>query len=136
MRAVVGQLSSKPTANDPVIRKLKNAGVQVKQCKGGCLPNADGTRKGPDHNRFFLIDKGGEPTVLVDHDLAMVWTPYWVRVQDKITHVGTNCFTLLKGRWPEGTTGTEEEMEWKICGITDTGRLPSEEDLRRINARR
>ncbi|MEU5869945.1 phospholipase D-like domain-containing protein [Glycomyces sp. NPDC047369] len=65
VRAVVGQLSSSPSANDPVIRKLKNAGVQVKQCKGGCLPNADGTRKGPDHNRFFLIDKGGEPTVLV-----------------------------------------------------------------------
>ncbi|WP_158299674.1 phospholipase D-like domain-containing protein [Glycomyces paridis] len=65
VRAVVGQRADKPAANDPVIRRLKGAGVKVHQCEGGCLPNAAGTRKGPDHNRFFLIDRGGSPTVLV-----------------------------------------------------------------------
>ncbi|GAA2283506.1 hypothetical protein GCM10009853_042580 [Glycomyces scopariae] len=65
VRAVVGQLNSSPSANDPVIDKFKAAGIPVKQCKGGCLPNANGTRQGPDHNRFFLIEKDGVPTVLV-----------------------------------------------------------------------
>lgn len=65
VRAVVGQRSDKPSGNDPVIRGLKAAGVKVSQCKGGCLPNSGGTTKGPDHNRFFLIESGGKPTVLV-----------------------------------------------------------------------
>ncbi|GAA2134066.1 phospholipase D-like domain-containing protein [Glycomyces algeriensis] len=65
VQAVLGTRSDKPSANDPVIGKLKAAGVKVRQCPGACLPNADGTRKGPMHNRFFLIEQGGAPTVLV-----------------------------------------------------------------------
>ncbi|RRS02149.1 phospholipase D-like domain-containing protein [Glycomyces terrestris] len=65
VRAVVGQLSTNPTSNNPVISKLKGAGIPVRQCKGACLPNADGDREGPMHNRFFLIERDGSPTVLV-----------------------------------------------------------------------
>jgi len=65
VRAVIGQRSDRPDMNDPVINKLKAAGIKVHQCEGGCLPNANGTRKGPDHNRFFLVEKDGAPTVLV-----------------------------------------------------------------------
>ncbi|MQM27208.1 phospholipase D-like domain-containing protein [Glycomyces albidus] len=63
--AVVGRLGANPTANDPLIDRLTAAGILVKQCPDACLPNADGTRKGPDHNRFFLIEDDGAPTVLV-----------------------------------------------------------------------
>lgn len=72
----------------------------------------------------------GEPTVLVDHDLAMVWTPYWFRVNGKLSHVGTNCFTLIKDYW--SADGDKGALEWKICGMTDTGRTPTEEDRRRL----
>ena len=65
VRAVLGTRSDRPAANDPAIGKLKAAGVTVRQCSGSCLPNALGTRKGPMHNRFFLIEQGGAPTVLV-----------------------------------------------------------------------
>lgn len=65
VRAVVGTLNARPSMNDTVIRKLKSAGAKVRQCADACLPNANGTRKGPDHNRFFLIDRGGAPSVLV-----------------------------------------------------------------------
>jgi hypothetical protein len=65
VRAVFGTRGDKPSLNDGVIAKLENAGASVHQCGDGCLPNANGTRQGPMHNRFFLIEKGGEPTVLV-----------------------------------------------------------------------
>lgn len=65
VRAVFGTRNDRPSLNDAVIAKLENAGASVHQCDGGCLPNSEGTRKGPMHNRFFLIEKGGTPTVLV-----------------------------------------------------------------------
>jgi hypothetical protein len=104
VRAVVGTLSARPSMNDAVISKLKAAGAQVRQCADGCLPNADGTRKGPDHNRFFLIDRGGSPSVLVtsfnfrgtmatqahnligvhgDRELFDFYSGYWSRLYSK-----------------------------------------------------
>lgn len=65
VRAVFGTRSDRPSLNDAAIAKLKNAGAAVRQCAAGCLPNAGGTRQGPMHNRFFLIEKDGAPTVLV-----------------------------------------------------------------------
>lgn len=65
VRAVVGTLNARPSMNDAVIRKLRSAGAKVRQCADACLPNEAGTRKGPDHNRFFLIERGGAPSVLV-----------------------------------------------------------------------
>ncbi len=39
--------------------------------------------------------------ILIDEDLATDWTPYEFYVNDKLSHKGTNVFTLvkLKGQW-------------------------------------
>ncbi|KAM0249001.1 hypothetical protein ACHAQJ_009250 [Trichoderma viride] len=71
----------------------------------------------------------GEPTVLLDRDLGMVWTPYWFTRNGVLTHLGTNCFTLIKTTWDENSP---QKAEWKICGLTDTARLPTEGDRRRL----
>lgn len=102
VRAVVGRLGGKPAANDAVIDRLESAGIDVKQCANACLPNAEGTRRGPDHNRFFLIEHDGRPTVLVtslsfvrwhttqannllgvhgDRELYDFYTAYWNRLR-------------------------------------------------------
>lgn len=73
---------------------------------------------------------GREVVVLVDHDIAMVWTPYWFKTNGVLTHVGTNCFTLAK--FPAGKKGEGEVEGWKIVGMTDTGRYPSEEEKERL----
>lgn len=65
VRAVLGTRSDRPSLSDGVIAKLRSAGALVRRCAEGCLPNANGTRQGPMHNRFFLIEKGDSPTVLV-----------------------------------------------------------------------
>jgi hypothetical protein len=65
VRAVLGTRSDRPSMNGPVIAKLRGAGAAVRECAAACLPNASGTRLGPMHNRFFLIEKSGAPTVLV-----------------------------------------------------------------------
>ncbi|KAH8908083.1 hypothetical protein BR93DRAFT_927119 [Coniochaeta sp. PMI_546] len=71
---------------------------------------------------------GRQVVVLVDHDIAMVWTPFWFKRNGSLTHVGTNCFTLAKHLTDSsGTNG-----EWKVVGMTDTGRPPSEEEKKRL----
>ena len=80
----------------------------------------------------------GDPTVLIDHDLAMVWTPYYFLKDGEVTHVGTICFTFLKGNWDalqpgQESSSTQSELRWKITGMTDTARLPTPEDLSRIS---
>lgn len=82
-----------------------------------------------EHNE--VID--GQPTVLVDHDMAMVWTPYWFRVNDELSHVGTNCFNLLKV-YEGGAARVEGSWEWKVVTACDTARPPTEEDRRRLDA--
>lgn len=73
--------------------------------------------------------KGGRlVVVLVDHNIAMVWRPYWLKRNGRVTHVGTYCFTLAKH--PTDTSGNN--MEWKVVGLTDTRRPPSEEDRKRL----
>lgn len=39
--------------------------------------------------------------IMIDEDLATAWTPYEFYVNDKLSHKGTNVFTLvkLKGTW-------------------------------------
>lgn len=71
----------------------------------------------------------GEPTILIDRDLAMAWTPYWVTRNNTLSHLGTNCFTLIKAAWDENSP---QKVEWKICGMTDTARPPTDEDRTRL----
>lgn len=47
----------------------------------------------------------------VDGTLAVAWTPYIFRINDKISHCGSNSFTLHK-----------VEGEWKIIQIIDSRR--------------
>lgn len=72
----------------------------------------------------------GEPTVLIDHDLAMVWTPFWFRVYGEISHVGTNLFNLIKVYEDGGESG---KWEWKVVMASDTARLPTDEERKRLD---
>ena len=49
--------------------------------------------------------------IKVDGSLAHAWTPYEFYVNGKLSHSGTNSFTLFK-----------ENEEWKIIHIIDTRR--------------
>lgn len=78
----------------------------------------------------------GEPVVMVDHDLAMIWTPFWVRVDGVLASVGTNCFSLLKitsgdgTEPPKGEWGSPEcNWVWKITVLNDTGRSPTSAEV-------
>jgi hypothetical protein len=76
----------------------------------------------------------GEPTILVDHDLATVWTPYWFRLNGELSHVGTNSFGLLKVYYDkDGKENKEnhERWEWKIVASHDTGRSPTDAEVSR-----
>ncbi|MCD0445186.1 phospholipase D-like domain-containing protein [Glycomyces sp. A-F 0318] len=65
VRVVVGERSGGADSSGPAIAELEQAGAKVEQCAGSCLPTASGEGRGPHHNRFFLIERGGTPTVLV-----------------------------------------------------------------------
>ncbi|KAE9374628.1 hypothetical protein N431DRAFT_438066 [Stipitochalara longipes BDJ] len=62
---------------------------------------------------------GRKSEVRVDHDLAVVWTPYEVRKDGNLSHVGTNVFSLVKE--------ADGESRWLICWVSDTWRVPREE---------
>lgn len=49
--------------------------------------------------------------VHIDGNLAVAWTPYKFFVNEKLSHCGANCFTLVKFK-----------EEWKIVNIIDTRR--------------
>jgi phosphatidylserine/phosphatidylglycerophosphate/cardiolipin synthase-like enzyme len=147
VQAVIGTRSDKPAANDPVIGRLKSAGAKVRQCPGSCLPNADGTRKGPMHNRFFLIEQGGAPTVLVtsfsftwsqatqahnllgvhgDRGLFDFYTSYWNRLYagnwDGWTDKNKSTTSSLGRAWvfPRGSDPVADQLaEITGCGSGD-----------------
>ncbi len=53
--------------------------------------------------------------IQIDGTMAQVWTPYEFYVNDKLSHIGTNSFTLLLENNPETSV-------WKIVHIIDTRR--------------
>lgn len=53
--------------------------------------------------------------VLIDGSMAQVWTPYEFFINDKISHVGVNSFTLQLDNNPK-------KPVWKIVHIIDTRR--------------
>lgn len=56
-----------------------------------------------------------EYKILIDGTMAHVWTPYEFYVNEKLSHIGTNSFTLLLDNNPEASG-------WKIVHIIDTRR--------------
>jgi hypothetical protein len=71
----------------------------------------------------------GDPTVLIDHDIATIWTPYWFRINGELSHVGVNSFGLLKVYFDQDGKENRtdyERWEWKIVVLHDTGRPPTD----------
>jgi hypothetical protein len=54
-----------------------------------------------------------QPTVLVDCDIAMAWTPYEFYLDRVLHHVGTDIWSLLK-----------KDGKWVISGLADNSRAP------------
>ena len=50
-------------------------------------------------------------TLMVDKDMAVVWTPYHFYLNETFSHCGVNVFTMIKIKG-----------DWKIMSITDTRR--------------
>lgn len=51
-----------------------------------------------------------DPLVRIDHDLAVVWTPFDFLVDGKVDHCGTDLFNMVK-----------VDGKWLIANIADTG---------------
>ena len=47
----------------------------------------------------------GEPTVMIDGDVAIVWAPYSFEVDGALSHTGVDVFNLLR-----------TEDGWKVTG--------------------
>lgn len=59
-----------------------------------------------------VLEKIIDYKVQIDGNMAHVWTPYEFYVNDKLSHIGVNSFTMVLK--PNG--------EWKIVHIIDTRR--------------
>lgn len=53
----------------------------------------------PDGTR--VVERLGQPAIEFDEDVAMVWAPYTVTINGKLSHCGYDHFDLLRvdGRW-------------------------------------
>ncbi|KAJ7844868.1 hypothetical protein B0H14DRAFT_2775648 [Mycena olivaceomarginata] len=54
-----------------------------------------------------------QPTVRVDRDIAMAWTPYEFYMDGVLHHVGTNIWSFWK-----------KDGKWVISGLADNSRTP------------
>ena len=61
-----------------------------------------------------ILEKLIEYKVEIDGNLAHVWTPYEFYVNDKLSHIGANAFTLYN-----------ENGKWQIIHLIDTRRKKS-----------
>lgn len=59
-----------------------------------------------------VLEKIIDYKVQIDGNMAHVWTPYEFYVNDKLSHIGVNSFTMV----------LEPNGEWKIVHIIDTRR--------------
>ena len=64
-------------------------------------------------NNMKIYEKLLEYNVTIDGDLAHVWTPYEFYVNDTLSHIGANSFTMIK-----------ENDKWLIVHLIDTRRKP------------
>ncbi|KAJ7225119.1 hypothetical protein B0H12DRAFT_277833 [Mycena haematopus] len=66
-----------------------------------------------DHPQEMSEIISAQPTVLVDSDIAMAWTPYEFYFDGVLHHVGTDIWSLLK-----------KDGKWVISGLADNSRAP------------
>jgi hypothetical protein len=62
-------------------------------------------------NTMKIYEKLLDYKVTIDGDLAHVWTPYEFYVNDALSHIGANSFTLVR-----------ENNKWLIVHLIDTRR--------------
>ena len=60
-----------------------------------------------------LLEKINDFKVQIDGNMAHVWTPYEFYVNNQLSHIGVNSFTMIK----------EPNGEWKIVHLIDTRRI-------------
>lgn len=65
-------------------------------------------------NTMKIFEKLMDYKVTIDGDLAHVWTPYEFYVNDTLSHIGANSFTLVR-----------ENNKWLIVHLIDTRRKKS-----------
>ena len=54
----------------------------------------------------------GNPAIEVDGDIAMVWAPFVVRVDGKVSNCGYDLFDLIR-----------ENGQWKVMNLTFSSRV-------------
>ncbi|KAJ7806420.1 hypothetical protein B0H14DRAFT_1567957 [Mycena olivaceomarginata] len=69
-----------------------------------------------DHPQEMSEIISAQPTVLVDREIAMAWTPYEFYFDGVVHHVGTDIWSLLK-----------QDGKWVISGLADNSRAPDAE---------
>lgn len=62
-------------------------------------------------NNMIIFEKLLDYKVEIDGNLAHVWTPYEFYVNDKLSHIGANAFTLYN-----------DNGKWQIIHLIDTRR--------------
>lgn len=62
-------------------------------------------------NNMIIFEKLLDYKVEIDGNLAHVWTPYEFYVNDKLSHIGANAFTLYN-----------DNGKWQILHLIDTRR--------------
>ncbi|KAJ7110769.1 hypothetical protein C8R43DRAFT_1041788 [Mycena crocata] len=66
-----------------------------------------------DHPKEISEIISGQPTILVDGDIAMAWTPYEFLIDNVVDHVGTDIWSFLK-----------QNGRWRVSGVADNSRKP------------
>jgi hypothetical protein len=69
------------------------------------------TKPGPAQNEERIHD----PVIRIDNDLAVVWAPFTLAVDGKVTSCGTDLFNLVR-----------VDGKWLIAAVADTGRKDCE----------
>jgi len=108
MRKGDSSMVSKTFAKDMIMQTISNrqGEIQVKTDKPAGFLKAVGTAHQETWDERITFDQ-----VLIDDNLASVWTSYQFYIGDKFSHCGVNSFQLVKGK--EG---------WKIVYLIDTRR--------------
>ncbi|KAJ7641813.1 hypothetical protein FB45DRAFT_901073 [Roridomyces roridus] len=66
-----------------------------------------------DHPKEISEIISGQPTIFVDRDLAMAWTPYEFYIDNVLDHEGTDIWSFAK-----------QDGRWFVSGVADNSHKP------------
>jgi len=66
-----------------------------------------------DHPKEISEIISGQPTIFVDRDIAMAWTPYEFLIDNVVDHVGTDIWSFAK-----------QNGKWLVSGVADNSHKP------------